>query len=87
MALVSFVPALLDIGVDMPMASTPPGQESIKVMMIKLKQAECGHWVRWDAPANALVYKRVTSAREIEDKDVPVVFCKKCIERIENDNN
>ncbi len=76
------------------MASMPPGQESIKVMMIKLKQAECGHWVRWDATANALVAKYVTHfmgspgnmhAVE-EDEDVPVVFCKKCIEKIENDN-
>jgi hypothetical protein len=54
--------------------------------MIKLKQAECGHWVKRDAPANAIVMKR-TKVWDLgfwaqEDLDTPVVFCKKCIERI-----
>jgi hypothetical protein len=61
--------------------------------MIKLKQAECGHWVKRDAPENATVTKAVRSfevgyavTHEMwTDKDVSVVFCKKCIERIENE--
>jgi hypothetical protein len=61
--------------------------------MIKLKQAECGHWVKRDAPENATVRKTVarhngipgSMYRVLEDEDVSVVFCKKCIERIENE--
>lgn len=58
--------------------------------MIKVKQAECGHYVKADKPDNVIVNKPVRSFEvgyavtheQWENKDISVVFCDKCLRKI-----
>ncbi len=50
--------------------------------MIKVKQAEWGHWIRADKPVNAIASKPEFAGRRLDWDDVEVVFCDKCLRKI-----